>query len=271
MSESIQEEDLFEQALAEAAATKEAQVGTPKVETPSTASPELTASNEITVEVTSEAPVETSAEAGALSGENQGPNNDDMINRIGQLTRMFHESLSGLGLDQMIEHVAHDIPDARERLNYVAKMTEQAAERVLNATDIASPLQDELSTTALSIKERWQAVMANPSLKSEYDKAAEETLEFLEQTAKNTKETKDLLMEIMMAQDFQDLTGQVIKKITGLAQDVEKQLLQVLVDYSPPAKKAEEGLLNGPQIDKTKVDVVGSQAQVDDLLDSLGF
>lgn len=266
MSESIQEEDLFEQALAEAAAAKEAQVATPQVETPSIASPELTVSQTVAVEV-----AEPISDVGAADDEHQTPTNEDMISRIGHLTRMFHESLRGLGLDQMIEHVAHDIPDARERLNYVAKMTEQAAERVLNATDIASPLQDELSTTALSIQERWKTVMASPSLKSEYNKAAEETLVFVQQTAKNTKETKDLLMEIMMAQDFQDLTGQVIKKITGLAQDVEKQLLQVLVDYSPPAKKAEEGLLNGPQIDKTKVDVVGSQAQVDDLLDSLGF
>lgn len=271
MSQSIQEEDLFEQALAEAAAIKEAQVGNPKVETPGTASPELTASNEMTVDVADEAPIDAGAETVAASGENHTANNDDMINRIGNLTRMFHESLRGLGLDQMMEHVAHDIPDARERLNYVAKMTEQAAERVLNATDIASPLQDELSTTALSIEKRWKDVVASSALKSEYNEAVEETLAFLQTTAKNTKETKDLLMEIMMAQDFQDLTGQVIKKITGLAQDVEKQLLQVLVDYSPPAKKAEEGLLNGPQIDKTKVDVVGSQAQVDDLLDSLGF
>lgn len=271
MSHSIQEEDLFEQALAEAAAIKEAQVGNPKVETPGISSSELTASKEMAADAASVELITASTETEVVCGENQMSGHEDMINRIGHLTRMFHESLRGLGLDQMIEHVAHDIPDARERLNYVAKMTEQAAERVLNATDIASPLQDELSTTALSIEKRWKDVVASSSLKSEYNEAVEETLAFLEKTAKNTKETKDLLMEIMMAQDFQDLTGQVIKKITGLAQDVEKQLLQVLVDYSPPAKKTEEGLLNGPQIDKTKVDVVGSQAQVDDLLDSLGF
>lgn len=262
MSDSIQEEDLFEQALAEAAASKENKIESPSAE-----------STESVESVISEAATEIQAEDlvvdNAQNADEAG--SDEMINRIGQLTRMFHESLRGLGLDQMIEHVAHDIPDARERLNYVAKMTEQAAERVLNATDVASPLQDELSTTALSIEEMWKSVMARPSLKSEYNKAAEETLMFLQQTAKNTKETKDLLMEIMMAQDFQDLTGQVIKKITNLAQDVEKQLVQVLVDYAPPTKRPEEGLLNGPQIDKTKVDVVGSQAQVDDLLDSLGF
>ena len=81
-------------------------------------------------------------------------------------------------------------------------------------------------------------------------------------------------MEIMMAQDFQDLTGQVIKRITALAQDIEQQLVQVLIDFSPEAikKQSDSGLMNGPQIDPHNTqDVVATQAQVDDLLDSLGF
>jgi chemotaxis protein CheZ len=201
--------------------------------------------------------------------------NDDMLNRIGHVTRTLHDSLRGLGIDKIMEQVAHDIPDARDRLNYVAKMTEQAAERVLNATDAAMPLQDEIATSAQALEKRWKEVMSNASLKSEYNKAAEDTLAFLALTEKNTAETKALLMDIMMAQDFQDLTGQVIKKITGLAQELEKQLVQVLVDFSPMTAKKEvetnPTLLNGPQIDPTAVDVVASQEQVDDLLDSLGF
>jgi chemotaxis protein CheZ len=80
-------------------------------------------------------------------------------------------------------------------------------------------------------------------------------------------------MDIMMAQDFQDLTGQVIKKVTGLAQELEKQLVQVLIDFSPTTTKNETNptLLNEPQIDPHAVDVVASQEQVDDLLHSLGF
>lgn len=211
---------------------------------------------------------------------------DDMLSRIGQVTRILHDSLSGLGLDQIMEQVAHDIPDARDRLNYVSKMTEQAAERVLNATDIAIPLQTDLATGATKLDERWKALLANPSLKSEYDIVAGETMAYLAMTDKNTAETKALLMDIMMAQDFQDLTGQVIKKITTLAQDLEMKLVQVLIDFSPnvakpilAAKEPEAGtkvssnadLLHGPQIDPTAVDVVASQEQVDDLLDSLGF
>lgn len=200
---------------------------------------------------------------------------DEMLNRIGHVTRLLHDSLQGLGLDKILDQVAKDIPDARDRLAYVSRMTEQAAERVLNATDLATPLQTELANGATVLEKRWKEVMENPSLKSEYNKAADETLTFLALTDKNTSETKALLMDIMMAQDFQDLTGQVIKKITGLAQDLERQLVQVLVDFSPNAPKKEvedkAALMNGPQIDPTAVDVVASQEQVDDLLDSLGF
>ncbi|PPC81575.1 MAG: protein phosphatase CheZ [Methylotenera sp.] len=207
---------------------------------------------------------------------------EEILNRVGHVTRTLHDSLSGLGLDKILEQVAQDIPDARDRLAYVARMTEQAAERVLNATDIAIPLQEELASGATQMQKRWQDVMREPSLKSEYNLAADETLAYLAMAGKNTAETKALLMDIMMAQDFQDLTGQVIKKITGLAQDLEKQLVQLLIDFSPsiPKKEADghkadvsdgASLLNGPQINPDAVDVVASQEQVDDLLDSLGF
>jgi chemotaxis protein CheZ len=207
---------------------------------------------------------------------------DDMLNRIGHLTRVLHDNLRSLGLDKILEQVAQDIPDARDRLAYVARMTEQAAERVLNATDIAIPLQDDLASGAKALESRWKETLEKPSLKSEYNQVADETLAFLALTGKNTTETKALLMDIMMAQDFQDLTGQVIKKITTLAQDMEKQLVQLLIDFSPAVAKKESevvkksgetspALMNGPQIDPEAVDVVASQEQVDDLLDSLGF
>jgi chemotaxis protein CheZ len=197
-----------------------------------------------------------------------------ILTRIGHVTRALHDNLGNLGFDKILEQVATDIPDARDRLNYVARMTEQAAVRVLNATDLANPLQDEMAKHAQDLKQSWTKTLTNPSLKSEYNAVAEQTLEFVAVTEKNTEETKALLMEIMMAQDFQDLTGQVIKRITALAQDIEQQLVQVLIDFSPEAvkKQSDSSLMNGPQIDPHNTqDVVATQAQVDDLLDSLGF
>lgn len=197
---------------------------------------------------------------------------EEMISRIGHMTRALHDNLSALGYDKVLEQVAQEIPDARDRLSYVAKMTEQAAERVLNATDQASPLQGELADRATALKQRWEEVMQRAALKSEYDAVVKETLAYLTLANEHTATTKSLLMDIMMAQDFQDLTGQVIKKVTSLAQDLERQLVQVLVDFSPVVKKDEDSLLNGPQIDPhNTVDVVANQEQVDDLLDSLGF
>lgn len=200
---------------------------------------------------------------------------EDMLHRIGQMTRGLHDNLRELGLDKMIEKAAHEIPDARDRLNYVAKMTEQAADRVLNATDLANPLQDTIAKGATALEARWVELMKQPSLKTEYNQAAIETIAFLRQTVENTNATKAQLLEIMMAQDFQDLTGQVIKKITELAHSIEQQLVQTLIDFSPNTPKPpveNNSLLNGPQIaPESAVNVVSNQAQVDDLLDSLGF
>lgn len=199
----------------------------------------------------------------------------EMLHRIGQMTRGLHDNLRELGIDKMVEKAAAGIPDARDRLNYVATMTEQAADKVLNATDIANPLQDDITNQAAILEARWENVMKTPSLKSDYNDAAAETLAYLKQTTENANATKAQLMEIMMAQDFQDLTGQVIKKITELAHTIEKELIRTLVDFAPnkPVTAAvSDGLLNGPQIaPEVTENVVANQEQVDDLLDSLGF
>jgi chemotaxis protein CheZ len=198
---------------------------------------------------------------------------EEVLSRVGHMTRALHDSLRGLGFDQLIERASHDIPDARDRLDYVARMTEQAAQRVLNATEAAGPLQDRIQTEAASVATQWQQTLQVPFSEEKYRAIAERTLAHLNDTQAATAETKQHLMNIMMAQDFQDLTGQVIKKVTELAHGLEQQLLQLLVDYAPPEIKREvdTGLLNGPQINPTGNDVVAGQAQVDDLLESLGF
>lgn len=199
-------------------------------------------------------------------------NQDEMIARIGYMTRILHDSLRGLGLDKALEEVTQEIPDARDRLNYVVRMTEQAAQRVLNATDVALPLQDEISSNAEALKTQWQALLQGAARKGDYDHLARQTIEFLDAASGNAGKTHEQLMDIMMAQDFQDLTGQVIKRVTELAQDLENQLVQVLIDFNPALKKDSDGLLNGPQIAPERApDAVSGQEQVDDLLDSLGF
>lgn len=197
---------------------------------------------------------------------------DQFLARVGQMTRSLHDNLRGLGFDRLLEQAANDMPDARDRLEYVAMLTEQAAQRVLDATEIANPMQDAIDEGAASLAAQWQAVMAGPFSEGDYRAMAEKTQLYLDLTRQNVRLTKQQLLDIMMAQDFRDLTGQVIKRMTELAHGIERQLVQLLVDYAPPqAKREDTGLLNGPQINPMGKDVIANQSQVDDLLESLGF
>ncbi|MFH1987491.1 MAG: chemotaxis protein CheZ [Rhodocyclaceae bacterium] len=209
-------------------------------------------------------------------GSGEGwPQQEAVFNRIGHMARALHDTLGLLGYDKLLEKTVSALPDAKDRLAYVANLTEQAACRVLNATDIANPLVDEMESGAKALGERWDQVFANRMGPAEFKQLATETRLFLnEQLPAKTRGTHAQLTEIMMAQDFQDLTGQVIKKIVALAHELESGLMSVLIEVLPETKRTEEvaSLVNGPVINaEGRTDVVVNQEQVDDLLDSLGF
>lgn len=197
-----------------------------------------------------------------------------VINQVGHMARKLHDTLRELGLHTEIEKAASNIPDARDRLKYVATLTQQAAERVLNATEAAQPMVDKLGDESQRLATQWDLLFEKKLDVKQFRELVLQTTHFLHETPKQTKATNAYLTEIMMAQDFQDLTGQVIKKIIQLTQEMEQQLLALLLENAPASVRAEmnSGLLNGPVINAAgRNDVVTSQDQVDDLLESLGF
>ncbi|MBW1212623.1 protein phosphatase CheZ [Pantoea allii] len=199
----------------------------------------------------------------------------DIISRIGSLTRMLRDSLRELGLDQAIAEAAEAIPDARDRLDYVVQKTAQAADRALNSVEAAQPHQDKMEAGAVALKGRWDAWFENPIELADARELVTDTREYLGEVPEHTSFTNKQLLDIMMAQDFQDLTGQVIKRMMDVIQEIERQLLMVLLENMPEvsAEKRQVGttLLNGPQVNSAAPGVVANQDQVDDLLDSLGF
>jgi len=203
------------------------------------------------------------------------PKQEAVFNRLGHMARSLHDTLGELGYDKLLEKTVTAIPDAKDRLAYVANLTEQAACRVLNATDIANPLVEDIQKRSMELGAAWDKVFANQVSPEQFRQLAIDTRAFLnKQLPEKTQATHAQLTEIMMAQDFQDLTGQVIKKIVILAQELETGLMSVLIDVVPEAKRTEEvaTLMNGPVINaEGRTDVVINQEQVDDLLDSLGF
>ena len=226
--------------------------------------------------------------AAAVAESGGDPSSDRILARIGQLTRTLRDSMRELGLDKQVEAAAQAVPDARDRLKYVATMTEQAAERALNAIELAKPVQEAMQTEAQSLDARWAKWYEAPLAQGEAGELLAQTRTFLQSVPERTQATNAQLLEIMLAQDFQDLTGQVIKKITDVVYLIEQQLLGVLLENIAPERREQfaasaaalmssatgspEGLLNGPQINpEGRSDVVQDQSQVDDLLASLGF
>lgn len=237
-------------------------------------SDELQALFDAVAEQASHADQPAAGSATQAAGSQDAADAATVFNRLGQLTRKVHDSLRELGLDEALQEAAVAIPDARQRLAYIARTTEEAASKVLNATDVARPIQDALGKDATALATRWDQLYAGRLSPEDFRALSADTRSFLDSVAEGSRETDAQLHEIMMAQDFQDLTGQVIKRVVELAQTLETQLLQVLIEAAPPGVRVDrhEGLLNGPVVEAVgRDDVVTSQAQVDDLLESLGF
>lgn len=202
------------------------------------------------------------------------PKETKVFNKLGQMTRQLHDTLRELGIDKSIEDAVSAMPDTRDRLNYIATLTEQAAVRSLSATEVAKPIQDKLEAEAEALSKRWQKLFDNQLTVEDFKLLVKDTRGYLDDVPRQTQATNAQLLEVMMAQDFQDLTGQVIKKIVEVAHQLEQQLLQLLLETTPPEKKNEvcNSLLNGPVINSDgRTDIVTDQSQVDDLLESLGF
>ncbi len=219
----------------------------------------------------------------ASADANDGVPPEPFYHRIGQLTRTLHDALRELGYDRDLAHVKEHLPDARDRLSYIARVTGEAAEKVLNAVDRARNVQQGLSAQAGGLHKRWQAVAAFAHGAADRATPAgrtlvAETCAFFSGVGGQADATNTILTDIMMAQDFHDLTGQVIRRVVTLATTMEEQLVRLLIDSTPPEQRKKvdgaiiEPSLNGPVVNgESRSEVVSNQSQVDDLLATLGF
>jgi len=197
----------------------------------------------------------------------------DVHQQIGALTRQLHDSLTGLGLTAKVQTWAGELPDAKSRLSYIARLTGEAAEKVLNQVDQAKAEHEFIKTETHRI---GKLIVADPVAAV----AKGHVMNFIEDVDRASRKVDQHLTDIMMAQDFHDLTGQVIARVVNLAATIEEQLIQLLIQTAPAeaavkAPAAHEPYtpaLDGPVVNgEGNPDVVTDQSQVDDLLASLGF
>ena len=207
------------------------------------------------------------------------PIQKELFDEVGRLTRQLHSAIVDFQVDdRLVELASTEIPDAKERLNYVIDMTEQAANKTMDAVEECLPLANALTTNIQAVKPTWDRLMRREIELSEFKTLCHDVQQFVERSELDSIRLKDLLNQILLAQDFQDLTGQMIKRVIDLVREVENNLVSMLTVFGeqPVGENptivdnsvvAEGPIMNAEQRD----DVVTGQDEVDDLLSSLGF
>lgn len=197
---------------------------------------------------------------------------------VGKLTRELHNALGSMRMDSRLAGIAEqDIPDARERLNYVIEKTEEAAHRTLSAVEDSLPLSDRLRTEADRIDGDWSRFRRREMSLDEFRSFSTTFGGFIEEVRNTTAALNEKLSDVLMAQDYQDLTGQVIRRVIELVEEVEEGLVRLIrssgIQPAAPAEKELQPVAAvGPQVlESEQAGTVSGQDDVDDLLSSLGF
>jgi len=209
----------------------------------------------------------------------------NVFDKVGELTRELHEALLDFQNDtRLMDMTGHDIPDAKQRLNHVIEMTDKAANKTMDAVDNCLPIADKLINDLDAVKPNWQGLMNRDIALGDFKVLCHQVDGLIESSSKSALTLRSSLTDILMAQDFQDLTGQIITRAIDLVQEIELKLVGILTvcskgnsastqvqekqkEHSEKDIEAEGPIINAEERD----DVVNGQDDVDDLLSSLGF
>lgn len=216
-----------------------------------------------------------------ISGALSDPSKSQLFEQVGLLTRQLHDSLVDFQNDNRLSELANsEIPDAKDRLTYVIEMTDKAANRTMDAVDESLPLANRLNDNIQQVLPGWNSLMNREIELDQFKALCHKLDKILKDSEQDADKLKQLLTEILMAQDFQDLTGQMIRRVITLVQEVEVKLVKMLTMFGEIDHKPKQGHAprvtgieaEGPIMNaEARDDVVSGQDDVDDLLSSLGF
>lgn len=209
-------------------------------------------------------------------------------NEVGHLTRSLHDAIRDFQMDTVDQIVNKDeaaskITDATDRLNYVIEMTSRAANVTMDMIDSSVPVAGNLQNQARDLRKDWGRLLQRDLTPTEFRDLYKRMDSFLKDADENATLLHSNLNSILLEQGYQDLTGQVITKVTHLIRDVEEKLVHLVavagrVDSisgieheKKKIEQASDDKGHGPAINSENPEVLNNQDEVDDLLSSLGF
>ena len=146
-----------------------------------------------------------------------------LYEEIGKLTRGLHEAIKNLKAgDELSEQTG--MVQASDKLAYVMEMTDKAANKTMDLVEEGMPLTSEIQEGAAELHEQWQKFLRKELAPNEFRVLSKKIDSFLLNTQKSSTKISSNLSDILLAQDFQDLTGQVINRVTKLVTEVESRL-----------------------------------------------
>ncbi|VAW66637.1 Chemotaxis response - phosphatase CheZ [hydrothermal vent metagenome] len=206
---------------------------------------------------------------------------NSLFKELGKMTREIHDSIMSFRMDTRIADLAEtDIPDAKDRLEYVITMTEKAANTAMGVIEEGSPVAEKLGAQAGVLKAQWEKFRRRELSSDELRDMGKDVEAFFDESELMMSKLLSGFTEILMAQDFQDLTGQIIRQVINLVNEIETNLVGLIkiqgegmAQDEVKGEQKEEEKLAGPQVPgkETSDDVMKGQDDVDDLLASLGF
>lgn len=216
---------------------------------------------------------------GSLLDELAGLRETQLFKEIGRLTRQLHDSMVSFSIEAKItEMTKNDIPDAQERLRYVITMTEQAADQTLTAVENLLPLSQVMSEQVEKLSAKWDRFLGREMPLEEFKAMSEEISRHFNESKDSLQQVQSGLNDILMAQGFQDITGQIIRRVIELVQELEGSMVKMISIAGSKASKVSpqqsQSELPGPVVpgvDDRDGGVAANQVDVDDLLSSLGF
>jgi chemotaxis protein CheZ len=202
-----------------------------------------------------------------------------LFGELRKLTTDLQGALERFRIDSRLVDLAEkEVPDARHRLDHVLKLTDEAAHRTMDLVEQSCPLADRTARDAAEISEMWRKFRARTIAVDEFRNMLQRLDAFLECTRTDMETVRGNLAEVLLAQGYQDLSGQIIRGVMKLVSELEVALVELVRlsktgdSQAPRASTGDTRRGFGPAIPGIKSGpTVSGQQDVDALLSGLGM
>jgi chemotaxis protein CheZ len=194
-----------------------------------------------------------------------------------QLDARLRAALDQFRLDPRLVHLAgKEIPDARARLDHVLRLTDEAAHRTMDLVESSTPLVARTAASAAALGAECRQAREHGTVSPYWNDLLTRIGEHCSTAHADGEKVKSNLVEVLMAQGYQDLSGQIIRRVIELVAQLEEELARLVHDSergAPESRQPDAGDGNrghGPAVPGVSIGTVDGQQDVDELL-AMGF